>query len=145
MTARAHLTKTPTNEIFNLCQNCGFTYHLAAAKVIEVNIACDFLTLNSIIMKKRVVADYEAKTKYELTIKAGQIVDKLSEISDNGWCIVQFADSSGWVPAGYLEETEATVFLSMMISPYPLTIILTKGICNCTVWIQRTERISIVN
>lgn len=69
-------------------------------------------------MKKRVFADYEAKTKYELTIKAGQIVDKLSEISDNGWCIVQFADSSGWVPAGYLEETEATVFLSMLISFY---------------------------
>lgn len=53
----------------------------------------------------RVIADYSKSSKYELTLKAGDMVD-IVEKSPNGWWFCQCETKRGWVPASYLEPLD---------------------------------------
>ncbi|KAI7813520.1 neutrophil cytosol factor 1 [Triplophysa rosa] len=53
----------------------------------------------------RVIADYGKSSKYELTLKAGDMVD-IVEKSPNGWWFCQCESRRGWVPASYLEPLD---------------------------------------
>ncbi|XP_051981330.1 neutrophil cytosolic factor 1-like [Xyrauchen texanus] len=53
----------------------------------------------------RVIADYSKSSKYELALKAGDMVD-IVEKSPNGWWFCQCESRRGWVPAAYLEPLD---------------------------------------
>ncbi|XP_060768274.1 neutrophil cytosol factor 1 [Neoarius graeffei] len=53
----------------------------------------------------RVIADYTKTSKYELNLKAGDLVD-IVEKSSNGWWFCQCEAQRGWVPASYLEPLD---------------------------------------
>uniref|UniRef100_A0A8B9JEW7 Neutrophil cytosolic factor 1 n=1 Tax=Astyanax mexicanus TaxID=7994 RepID=A0A8B9JEW7_ASTMX len=53
----------------------------------------------------RVVSDYSKSSKYELNLKAGDLVD-IVEKSPNGWWFCQFETHRGWAPASYLEPLD---------------------------------------
>ncbi|XP_051751417.1 neutrophil cytosol factor 1 [Ctenopharyngodon idella] len=53
----------------------------------------------------RVIADYSKSSKYELTLKMGDMVD-IVEKSPNGWWFCQCDSRRGWVPASYLEPLD---------------------------------------
>ncbi|XP_056103271.1 neutrophil cytosol factor 1 isoform X2 [Rhinichthys klamathensis goyatoka] len=53
----------------------------------------------------RVIADYSKSSKYELTLKMGDMVD-IVEKSQNGWWFCQCESRRGWVPASYLEPLD---------------------------------------
>ncbi|XP_048045555.1 neutrophil cytosol factor 1 [Megalobrama amblycephala] len=53
----------------------------------------------------RVIADYNKSSKYELTLKMGDMVD-IVEKSPNGWWFCQCESKRGWVPASYLEPLD---------------------------------------
>ncbi|XP_005988606.1 neutrophil cytosol factor 1 [Latimeria chalumnae] len=54
----------------------------------------------------RAIADYPKNTKYELSVKVGDIVDVV-EKNENGWWFCQLENKRGWVPASYLEPLES--------------------------------------
>ncbi|XP_027034498.1 neutrophil cytosol factor 1 isoform X2 [Tachysurus fulvidraco] len=53
----------------------------------------------------RVIADYSKTSKYELNLKAGDLVD-IVEKSSNGWWFCQCETQRGWAPASYLEPLD---------------------------------------
>uniref|UniRef100_A0A8C1HFY3 Neutrophil cytosolic factor 1 n=1 Tax=Cyprinus carpio carpio TaxID=630221 RepID=A0A8C1HFY3_CYPCA len=53
----------------------------------------------------RVIADYSKSSKYELSLKMGDMVD-IVEKSPNGWWFCQCESRRGWVPASYLEPPD---------------------------------------
>ncbi|XP_028839306.1 neutrophil cytosol factor 1 isoform X2 [Denticeps clupeoides] len=53
----------------------------------------------------RVVANYCKGSKYELDLKAGDLVD-IVEKSTSGWWFCQRESHQGWVPAAYLEPLD---------------------------------------
>uniref|UniRef100_A0AAR2LZ50 Neutrophil cytosolic factor 1 n=1 Tax=Pygocentrus nattereri TaxID=42514 RepID=A0AAR2LZ50_PYGNA len=53
----------------------------------------------------RVIANYSKSSKYELNLKAGDLVD-IVEKSPNGWWFCQHETQRGWAPAAYLEPLD---------------------------------------
>ncbi|XP_030648387.1 neutrophil cytosol factor 1 isoform X2 [Chanos chanos] len=53
----------------------------------------------------RAIADYTKSSKYELNLKAGDLVD-IVEKSQNGWWFCQCENHRGWAPAAYLEPLD---------------------------------------
>ncbi|XP_062844739.1 neutrophil cytosol factor 1 [Trichomycterus rosablanca] len=53
----------------------------------------------------RVIADYSKSSKYELNLKAGDMVE-IVEKSPNGWWFCQCEAQRGWAPASYLEPLD---------------------------------------
>ncbi|XP_076867247.1 neutrophil cytosol factor 1 [Brachyhypopomus gauderio] len=53
----------------------------------------------------RVIADYSKSSKYELNLKAGDLLD-IVEKSSNGWWFCQCDTHRGWAPASYLEPLD---------------------------------------
>ncbi|KAF5898330.1 neutrophil cytosolic factor 1-like, partial [Clarias magur] len=53
----------------------------------------------------RVIGDYSKTSKYELNLKAGDLVD-IVEKSSNGWWFCQCDTHRGWAPASYLEPLD---------------------------------------
>jgi len=52
-----------------------------------------------------VIADFEAETAEEISVKEGEQVEVLSR-EDDGWCIVRYNDAQGVFPESYLEALE---------------------------------------
>ncbi|XP_076130898.1 neutrophil cytosol factor 1 isoform X1 [Alosa pseudoharengus] len=53
----------------------------------------------------RVIADYSKSSKYELNLKAGDLVE-IVEKCPNGWWFCHCEAQRGWIPASYLEPLD---------------------------------------
>jgi phosphoketolase len=51
----------------------------------------------------RAIYDYDGVEEDELTFKAGDIITKLSEMDDQGWCEGRFQGKLGLFPSDYVE------------------------------------------
>ncbi|XP_043910068.1 neutrophil cytosol factor 1 [Protopterus annectens] len=59
-----------------------------------------------ILQTYRVIAPYKKNSKYELELKAGDMVD-IVEKNENGWWFCQLENKRGWIPASYLEPLDS--------------------------------------
>ncbi|TRZ04308.1 hypothetical protein DNTS_006593 [Danionella cerebrum] len=77
---------------------------IMSARKIRSNTSSE-ITGPIVLETYRVIADYSKSSKYELSLKAGDLLD-IVEKSPNGWWFCQCDTRRGWVPASYLEPLD---------------------------------------
>ena len=59
-------------------------------------------------MLSRVVADYDARSTDELSVRAGDLIDIVRQIN-NGWCLARIGDRSGLLPLAMVDSQAAAL------------------------------------
>uniref|UniRef100_A0A671S4F5 Neutrophil cytosolic factor 1-like n=1 Tax=Sinocyclocheilus anshuiensis TaxID=1608454 RepID=A0A671S4F5_9TELE len=93
----------PSNSPFDIIY-LQMPYAISRQDFIAV-VLCAEITGPIMLESYRVIADYSKSSKYELSLKMGDMVD-IVEKSPNGWWFCQYESRRGWVPASYLEPLD---------------------------------------